>query len=82
MPNSNVPIRPEKGYAAPYPSLDQESRSHVDTACAAYHLSLAEQTLRKYACYETGGIKAIRVSGRLRWPVAGIRKLLEGSAKC
>jgi hypothetical protein len=66
-------------YVAPYPPLDQETRSHVDTACASYHLSLAEQTLRKIACYETDKVlKPTRMNGRLRWPVAGIRAKLNG----
>jgi hypothetical protein len=79
MPNHNVNTHPE--YVAPYPPLKLESRSHVDTACAAYHLSLAEQTLRKYACYEAGPIIPSRLNRRLRWSVSAIRALLEGGAK-
>ncbi|MFZ6730544.1 DNA-binding protein [Undibacterium sp. Ji42W] len=61
-----------------FPSLEQETRSHVDTACAAFHLMRKPQTLRTYACFETGSIRPIRINGRLAWPVAEIRKLLNG----
>ncbi|WP_426173175.1 hypothetical protein [Massilia sp. TWR1-2-2] len=35
-----------------------------------------EQTLRKWACYEDGPIRPIRINGRLAWRVADIRNLL------
>lgn len=59
-------------------SLDHEPRAAVDTETAAFHLNRRPQTLRAWACLETypAGLKPIRVSGRLAWPVAGIRKLL------
>ncbi len=57
--------------------LDQETRTHVETACAAFHLSRQPQTLRAWAVYEPKGTpRAIRVNGRLAWPVAEIRQLL------
>jgi len=46
-------------------SLDQESRSHVETACAAFHLTRKGQTLRSWACLENGPIRPIRINGRL-----------------
>ncbi len=60
-----------------FPPLEQETRSHVETACAAFHLLRKPQTMRAYACLENG---PIRVNGRLAWPVAQIRKLLNGGA--
>ncbi|HOB93474.1 MAG TPA: DNA-binding protein [Aquabacterium sp.] len=60
----------------PYAPLDHESRAAVDTACAAYHLSRATQTLRIWACKESGPIRPIRINGRLAWKTADIRKLL------
>ena len=58
--------------------LEQETRSHVETACAAFHLLRKPQTMRAYACLENGPILPIRINGRLAWPVARIRELLEG----
>ncbi len=56
--------------------LDHETRSAVDTACAAYHLSRASQTLRIWACKENGPIRPLRINGRLAWPVADLRRIL------
>ena len=57
-------------------SLDRETRSAVDTACAAYHLSRQPQTLRGWACLENGPLRPVRVHGRLAWNVADLRRLL------
>lgn len=59
-----------------FPPLDAETRSHVDTACAAFHLMRKPQTMRAYACFETGNIRPTRINGRLAWAVADIRRLL------
>lgn len=64
--------------AAKYPSLDQETRSHVETACAAFHLARKPQTLRAWACLENGPIRPVRVNGRLAWRVADLKALLTG----
>jgi hypothetical protein len=60
-----------------YPSLDQETRSHVETACAAFHLTRKPQTMRSWACLENGPIRPIRVNRQLAWPVAELRRLLQ-----
>ena len=60
-----------------FPTLEQECRSAVPTACAAYHLTRAEQTLRTWACRDSGPIRPIRINGRLAWPVAELRRVLE-----
>jgi hypothetical protein len=85
--DSNVLL---KGYAQHYskagatPSFQQdfvaltlEGRTHVDTACAAYHLGRRPQTLRVWASAETGPLRPIRINGRLAWPVAEIRRVLQ-----
>lgn len=59
-----------------YPPLQDVSRTHIATDEAAHYLNRAPQTLRMWACFETGPIQPIRVCGRLGWPVAGIRHLL------
>ena len=58
--------------------LTEETRSHVDTACAAFHLSRKPQTLRAWACLKSGPIDAKVIHGRLYWSVADIKKLLNG----
>lgn len=67
--------------AAQYPPLEQETRSHIPTAPAAFYLLRKPQTLRAYACLENGPIAPIRINGRLAWPVADIIKILSGSSK-
>lgn len=54
----------------------EDMRSHVDTSTAARLLSRTPQTLRKWACYEDGPMRPVRVNGRLAWAVADIRRLL------
>ena len=63
-----------------YPPLDQETRSHVETACAAYHLTRKSQTLRAWACLGNGPLRPRRVNGRLAWSTADIKRLLNGGA--
>lgn len=58
--------------------LEQETRSHVETACAGHHLNRKEQTLRSWASTEAGPIRPIRINGRLAWSVADIKRLLNG----
>lgn len=58
--------------------LDKETRTHVDTATAAFYLNRRPQTLRVWACYEKGPIRPVRIYGRLAWPIAIIRALLKG----
>ena len=59
-----------------HPPLNEEKRESVGTSTAAYHLNRAEQTLRFWACSESGPIQPRRINGRLHWFVADIRKLL------
>jgi hypothetical protein len=66
--------------AAQFLPLDQETRSHIPTAPAAFYLLRKPQTMRMYACLENGPLRPIRINGRLAWAVADIRKLLSGGA--
>jgi len=54
----------------------EDMRSHVDTSTAARLLSRTPQTLRKWACYENGPLRPVRINGRLAWAVADILRLL------
>jgi hypothetical protein len=58
--------------------LELETRPTVDTAAAAHYLHLAQQTLRIYACRETGAIRPLRIPGssKLHWKTVDIRRLL------
>lgn len=62
----------------PYPPLSLEARSHVDTACAAYHLNRKPRTLRAWATGELAGPiqPASRINGRLSWAVADLLRVL------
>jgi hypothetical protein len=74
--NATSAVQLGKDY--PSPAIDNETRSHVDTACAAHYLSRKPQTLRMWACFENGPLRPTRVNGRLAWSVAQIRALLNG----
>jgi len=63
-----------------FPDIRTETRTHVPTAVAARWLQRANQTLRGWASSESGPIRPIRVSGRLCWAVADIRRLLQVAA--
>jgi hypothetical protein len=63
-----------------FTSLEHETRSAIPTEVAAFHLCKKPQTLRVWACLQTGPIRPIRINGRLLWSVAKIRALLQGGA--
>lgn len=56
--------------------LPLETRSALPTPEAAYHLNRAQQTLRLWAMRNDGPVKALRIHGRLAWPVAEIKALM------
>lgn len=60
------------------PPLNEVTRTHLPTADAAYYLSRAPQTMRRWHCNGGGPITPVRINGRLAWPVAKIRELLAG----
>lgn len=59
-----------------YPLIETITRPTVDTAAAAYYLNRKQQTLRTWACFETGAVRPLRINGRLAWPVAELRRVL------
>lgn len=71
-------MKPLNGSLVPSKSvpIQSERRSHVETEAAAWHLARRPQTLRIWACHDTGPIRPIRINGRLMWPVADIKRLL------
>jgi len=58
-------------------ALGRETRSTLPTSEAAFHLSRSPQTLRIWACRESGPIRPLRINGRLAWRVADLKQLLE-----
>jgi hypothetical protein len=62
-----------------FPALELVNRPTVPTEQAAHYLLRRPQTLRAWACAETfpEGLRPVRINGRLGWPVAGIRAVLE-----
>lgn len=56
--------------------LNEEVRTHLPTEEAAHHLDRSPQTMRVWACKESGPIRPIRICGRLAWPVTDLKKLL------
>jgi len=64
-----------------YTALVRENRTVIDTNEAAFHLGRKPQTLRKWACHESGPLRPVRIMGRLAWSVADIMRIVsEGSA--
>lgn len=61
-----------------FPPLEQVTRPMLPTEEAAYYLNRKPQTLRCWAMREDGLIRPIRINGRLAWPVAEIKALLNG----
>ena len=70
--------RPQADANAPqhFPPLQVVNRPAVDTATAAYYLNRRPQTLRAWACFETGPIRPMRINGRLAWRVADIKAVM------
>ena len=61
-----------------FPPLELVSLPTVPTEQAAHYLNRRPQTLRIWAMRDgTGPLRPVRIHGRLAWPVAAIRKLLE-----
>ena len=70
-------VAKKKALSAPQVTpLELETRPTVETAAAANYLHLAPQTLRIWACKETGPLRPRRINGRLHWATAEIRSLL------
>lgn len=66
--------------AAHFPPLEQVTRPTVPTDAAAYYLNRQPQTLRAWACLESGALRPVRISGRLAWKVSDLKALLNGEA--
>lgn len=63
-----------------FPPLEQITRDTLTTEEAAYFLNRRPQTLRSWASTEAGPLRPHRIFGRLAWPVADIKRLLNGES--
>lgn len=70
----------EKASIQQFTPLELETRPTVNTAAAAYYLNRRPQTMRGWACLQTGPLRPVRIHGRLAWSVAEIRRVLGGAA--
>jgi hypothetical protein len=59
-----------------FPKLELETRTHLPTAGAAFHLLRKNQTLRAWAALESGPLRPLRINGRLAWPVSELKRVL------
>ena len=58
-----------------YQSIDEVVTPNVTTDQAAFYLNRKPQTLRKWAAFENGPIRPIRINGYLAWPVDKLREI-------
>lgn len=58
---------------------NQELPAVLPTDEAAAAINRAPQTLRKWACFENGPIRPIRINRRLAWLVSDLQALLHGN---
>jgi hypothetical protein len=70
---TNTPIRLKP--------LNDEPRVGLPTSEAAAHLNRKPQTLRIWACYDSGPLVPHRINGRLFWPVQDIKRILGGGER-
>lgn len=68
--------RPVTDKSSIFPPLESVTSPTLTTAAAAYYLNRQPQTLRWWSSLELGPLRPIRVSGRLAWPTAAIKKLM------
>lgn len=59
-----------------FPPLQEVTKPNLKTNEAAHYLNRAQQTLLVWACKEIGPIRPLRISGRLAWPTADVKRLL------
>jgi hypothetical protein len=62
-------------------NTDQEIPTVLTTNEAAKAINRQPQTLRKWACLETGPISPVRINGRLAWKKSDLEKLINGEVK-
>lgn len=59
-----------------YPPIELQTKPILTTKEAAYYMNRAVQTLRIWACKETGPIAPIHMGGPLGWKTSEVRKII------
>lgn len=59
-----------------YPPLNMITHAYVDTAQAAHYLKRKPRTLHQWTCNGNGPLPAVRMNGRLMWPVQKLKELV------
>jgi len=59
--------------------LIANGHSLATTNQAANYLNIKPQTLHKWACYDNGALKPVRIGGALRWRLTDIAALIAGA---
>lgn len=75
--NTSCGRRTSTAQSQQFPDLLAEKRPYVNTETAAHWLNRRPQTLRAWASITgSGPLTPARIFGRLAWPVADIKRLL------
>ncbi len=69
-------IQAAQQFTGQFVPLEQVTRPNLKTEEAAHYLNRRPQTLRAWACLETGPVRPKRIGGLLAWPVADIRRVV------
>ena len=80
MPSPSSRLRTDNGEVQVHDGLAAVAgtRDVITTTEAAAVLNFKESTLRKWACFERGPIRPVRINGRLGWRVTDLAALLNG----
>jgi Helix-turn-helix domain len=71
----------EKANEMKQPNINSTLPQILTTKEAAATVNRKPQTLRKWACFENGPIRPIRINGRLAWHVKDLEALINGVIK-
>ncbi len=66
----------KKSSTEKYPSLELVTKPNLTTAELAYYLDRRPQTLRVWACSESGPLRPKRINGILAWPTDQAKTLI------
>lgn len=61
-----------------YPPLESVTQPAIATSQAAFYLNRQPQTLRAWACLDSGPLHPVRINRRLAWKTSDIRNLVNG----
>jgi len=71
-----APTQNQHGAQTPqFPPLEEVTQPNVTTEQAAHYLNRRPQTMRRWACFEDGPLRPLRINGRLAWSVSDLRRV-------